>query len=143
MCPESKHLLRKFLICFGIASAIVFAVIWIKGFFTDSASVNLQILADAFFVSGILFTLFAGMLFVSGEGALLGIGFVLRNVVLTFIPWGRMKHEVYADYRERKLAAAKERKYNFVLITGLLFLAVGIILTVIWSSLYYGSPSVD
>ena len=83
---------------------IAFLVIWTKGFFTDRAAVNVQILADAFFVSGILMTLFAGMLYISGEGALLGIGFILRNVVLTFIPMGRMKHEKYADYRARKLS---------------------------------------
>ncbi len=141
MKPERNTLLRNFLICFGIASAIVFIVIWIKGFFTDSVATNLGILSDAFFVSGIMFILFGGMLFVSGEGALIGIGFVLRNVVLAFIPMGRAKHEVYADYRERKLAEAKDRKYNFVFITGLLFLAVGIIITVIWSS-FYNSPSV-
>ncbi|MBQ7363935.1 MAG: DUF3899 domain-containing protein [Clostridia bacterium] len=141
MKPENKSLLKKFLICFGIAAAIVFIVIWIKGFFTDNASSNIAILADAFFVSGILFTLFAGMLFVSGEGALIGIGFVLRNVLLAFIPMGRAKHELYADYRERKLGGAKQRKYNFVLITGLIFLSVGIIFTIIWSS-FYNSPSV-
>ncbi len=141
MKPENKSLLKRFLICFGIASAIAFAVICIKGFFTDSTTANIGILADAFFVSGILFTLFAGMLFVSGEGALVGVSFVLRNALLWFIPMGRAKHEVYAAYRERKLSQAKERKYNFVLITGLVFLAVGIILTVIWSSLV-GSPSV-
>lgn len=141
MKPERKTLLRNFLICFGIASLIVFIVIWIKGFFTDSIATNLGILSDAFFVSGIMFILFGGMLFVSGEGALIGIGFVLRNVVLAFVPMGRAKHEVYADYRERKLAERRDRKYNFVFITGLLFLVVGIILTVIWSS-FYNSPSV-
>ena len=141
MKPERKTLLRNFLISFGIASLIVFIVIWIKGFFTDSIATNLGILSDAFFVSGIMFILFGGMLFVSGEGALIGIGFVLRNVVLAFVPMGRAKHEVYADYRERKLAERRDRKYNFVFITGLLFLAVGIILTVNWSS-FYNSPSV-
>ena len=142
MEPRKKSLLKSFLISLGIASAIVFIVIWIKGFFTDSVSVNLQIWADAFFVSGILFTLFAGMLFVSGEGALIGIGFVLRNIVLAFIPMGRARHELYADYRERKLKEAKERKYNFVLIVGLAFLAIGLALTAIWDALYYNPPSV-
>lgn len=142
MEPQNKSLLRNFLICFGIASLIVFIVIWIKGFFTDSIAVNIQILSDAFFVSGIMFTLFAGMLFVSGEGALIGIGFVLRNIVLAFIPMGRAKHEVYADYRARKLSEAKERKYNFILIVGLAFLSIGIILTVIWYTNFYNSPSV-
>ena len=82
-------------------------------------------------------TLFAGMLFVSGEGALIGIGFVLRNVVLTFIPMGRAKQERYADYRARKLAEAKEKDNSSIWVTGLIFLAIGVILTVIWSETYY------
>ena len=116
---------------------IAFLVIWSKGFFTSSAAVNVQILSDAFFVAGILMTLFAGMLYVSSEGALIGIGFVLRNVVLAFIPMGRAKHEFYADYRARKLSEAKERDDRFVLWTGLFFLAIGIVLTVIWYTQFY------
>jgi len=139
--PENKSLLIKYIISFCVASLIAFIVIWIKDFFTDSVAVNVQILADAFFVSGILFTLFAGMLYVSGEGALLGIGFVLRNIVLAFIPMGRSKHEVYREYRERKLSEARRVKYSFVLVTGLVFLAVGLILNLVWYTNFY-HPSV-
>ena len=137
MKQENQVKLIKYAVCFGVEILIGFLVIWAKGFFTDSAAVNLQILADAFFVSGILMTLFAGLLFVSGEGALIGIGFVLRNVVLTFIPMGRAKHERYADYRARKLGEAKKQDNSSSLVTGLFFLTIGIILTVIWSVKFY------
>ena len=102
-----------------------------------SAAVNLQILSDAFFVSGILMTLFAGMMYVSGEGALIGIGFVLRNVVLAFIPMGRAKHEKYVDYRTRKMDEIKRNNDSCILVTGLIFLAIGIIFTVIWYLNFY------
>ena len=137
MKQENQVKLIKYAVCFGVEILIGFLVIWAKGFFTDSAAVNLQILADAFFVSGILMTLFAGLLFVSGEGALIGIGFVLRNVVLTFIPMGRAKHERYADYRARKLGEAKKQDNSSILVTGLFFLTIGIILTVILSVKFY------
>ncbi len=137
MKQENKVKLTKYAVCFGIEALIAFLVIWSKGFFTQSAAVNLQILADAFFVSGVLMTLFAGMLFVSGEGALVGIGFVLRNVVLAFIPMGRAKHERYADYRARKLSEAKKRENSSILVTGLFFLIIGVILTVIWYVKFY------
>ena len=137
MKQEKQVKLIKYAVCFGIEVVIAFLVIWSKGFFTDSAAVNLQILADAFFVAGILMTLFAGMLFVSGEGALIGIGFVLRNVVLAFIPLGRARHELYADYRKRKLSEAKKQNNSSILVPGLFFLFVGIILTVIWSVKFY------
>ena len=137
MEQETKKILRNYAICVGIEALIAFFVIWSKGFFTDSAAVNLQIWADAFFVSGILMTLFAGLMFVSREGALIGIGFVMRNVVLSFIPMGRMKHEKYADYRERKMTERKKYKISPVLVTGAAFLLTGIILTAIWYTVFY------
>ena len=108
MKQETKDTFIKYAVCIGIEALIAFLVIWSKGFLVHSAAVNIQILSDAFFVSGILMTLFAGMMYVSSEGALVGIGFVLRNVVLTFVPMGRARHERYADYRERKLSQIKK-----------------------------------
>ena len=138
MKKENKTLLTKYITCFVIASLITFIVFWIKGFFTNSVAVNVQILADGFFVSGILMTLFAGMMYISSEGALIGIGFVLRNVVLAFVPMGRAKHELYADYRARKLQEAKEKaKDKCILLIGLLFLFVGIVFNVIWYVNFY------
>lgn len=134
---ETKVTLTKYAICFGIEALIAFLVIWSKGFFTQSTAVNIQILSDAFFVSGVLMTLFAGMLYVSSEGALIGIGFVLRNAVLAFIPMGRAKHERYADYRERKLSEAKKKNDRCILVTGLFFLVIGIVFTVIWYVKFY------
>ena len=140
MKQETKVKLRNYGICVAIEVLIAFLVIWSKGFFTDRASVNVQILADAFFVSGIVMTLFAGMMYVSSEGALIGIGFILRNVVLFFVPMGRAKHELYADYRERKLKEAKKHDTRCILVTGLIFLFIGIALTVIWNVVFYNPP---
>ena len=140
MKQETKVKLRNYGICVAVEVLIAFLVIWSKGFFTDRASVNVQILADAFFVSGIVMTLFAGMMYVSSEGALIGIGFILRNVVLFFVPMGRTKHELYADYRERKLKETKKHDTRCILVTGLIFLFIGIALTVIWNVVFYNPP---
>ena len=137
MNQENKALLIKYIICFVIASLITVGVFWAKGFFVHSTAVNVQILADGFTVSGILVTLFAGMLFISGEGALLGIGFIAKSVILTFIPGGRMRHEKYADYRERKLQEMKKSTDHCILFTGLAFLIIGIIFNVIWYVNFY------
>ena len=137
MKQENKVTLRNYAICFGIETLIAFLVIWSKGFFTQSTAVNIQILSDAFFVSGILMTLFAGMMYVSGEGALIGIGFVLRNIVLAFTPMGRARHERYVDYRARKLSEAKKHNNRYIFVTGLIFLFIGIVFTVIWYAAFY------
>lgn len=138
MKPENKALLIKYAICFGVASLITLGVFWMKGFFTDNTGVNIQILSDGFFVSGIALTLVAGLLYISDEGALLAIGFLMRSVILTFIPMGRAKHEVYAKYRERKLAEKKNKSFDrCILVVGVIFLAVSVIFTIIWYTNYY------
>lgn len=140
MKEETKVTIRNYAICFVVEALIAFLVIWSKGFFTESASVNLQIWSDAFFVAGILMVLYAGFVYVSGEGALIGMKFFLRNIFLAFIPMGRAKYERYGDYRERMLAEGQKRQKSHILITGLVFLSVGIILTVIWYKKYYNLP---
>ena len=137
MKQETKETLRNYAICVGIEAVIAFLVIWSKGFFAHSAAVNIQILSDAFFVAGILMTLYAAMVYISDEGGLIGIGFVLRNAVLAFIPMGRARHEKYADYRARKMSQSKKHNNSYVLVTGLAFLFVGIVFTVIWYTVFY------
>ena len=134
---EKKPLLKKYIICFIIASLLTVGVFAIKGFFTDSIAVNIQILSDGFTVSGLMFLFFAGMMFVSGEGALIGVTFVFRNVVLWFVPGGRFRQETYRDYRERKISEAKKSGDHCVSLTGLLFFAIGVVFTVIWYTNFY------
>jgi polyferredoxin len=137
---EKRSILIKYGICFGVASLITLGVFWLKGFFTDSIGVNIQILSDGFFVSGILLLMYAGMMFISSEGALIGISFVLRNVVLSLIPMGRTKQEIYREYRERKLAEMQAKRTSgnhCVLVVGLVFLIISIIFTVIWYTNFY------
>ncbi len=140
MKDEKKKLLIKYAVCFGAAMLITLVVFAINGFFTDSAAVNIQILADGFSVSGLLLILFAGLMFAGGEGAFIGIGFVLRNVVLAFIPMGRRHHEFYAQYRERKLEKLKKQSDSCLFVTGLCFLVIGIIFFAIWYTKYYQMP---
>lgn len=137
MKQETKSLLIKYIVCFCVASLITFIVFWIKGFFTESTAVNIQILSDGFSIAGLVLTLFAGMMYVSGEGALIGIGFVMRNVVLAFIPMGRKRHETYKQYRERKLGTVKKSSDKCLLFTGLFFLLIGVAFTIIWYVKFY------
>ena len=137
MKQETKDALIKYGICIGVEALVAFLVIWSKGFFTQSAAVNIQILSDAFFVPGVLMTMFAGMAYIGSQGALVGISFVLRNAALTFIPMGRAKQERYADYRERKLRETKKRDNKAILVSGLIFLIIGAALTAIWYAAFY------
>lgn len=140
MRQELKAILIKYGVCFAIASLIAFVVFWIKGFFVHSLAVNIQILSDGFSVSGLLFLFFAGMMYISGEGALLGIGYVMQCVVQAFVPMGRKNHESYAQYRERKIGQIKKPGDNCILVTGLLFFVIGLTFTIIWYTKFYVAP---
>ena len=140
MKQENNSLLVKYIVCFGIASVITFIVFWVKGFFTESIAVNVQILSDGFVVSGVLMTVFATMMYISGEGALIGLGFIMHSIIQAFTPMGRKNHEFYAQYRERKLSEIKKPTDKCALLVGLLFLLVGIIFTVIWYVSFYNAP---
>ena len=129
--------MRNYGICIAVEAVLMFLVIWSKGFFAHTAAVNLQIVADAFFVAGILMTLFAGLMYVSGEGALVGVQYILRNAVLVFFPMGRARIEPYRDYRERKMEAIKRHNNACIIVTGLVFLFIGLVLTFIWYKKFY------
>ena len=132
---ETKATLKKYGICVGIELLIAFLVIWSKGFFAHSAAVNLQILADAFFVSGLLMTLFACLMYVSDEGIFIALGYVMKDALSFIFPRG--KHERYYDYRERKMSKAKKYEKKHIFVTGLTFLIIGIVLTAIWAAIFY------
>jgi hypothetical protein len=133
----NKSLLIKYAICVIVASLILGIVVWSKfnqaeDFELAAPSFIFQVLSDGFSVSGILLVLFSGLMFVSGEGALLGIGFVMRNVLLWFVPMGKMHQESYQQYRERKIGRTKKSGNGCILVTGLVFLLIGVIFTIIW-----------
>ncbi len=127
MKPKNKSVLTKYIICFCVASLMTVAVFAMRGFFNGDLTHNLIVLGDGFTVSGGLMLMFAGMMFISSEGALIGIGFVLRNAFLTFVPMGRAKQETYAQYRERKMSEVKKSSDHCLSVTGLVFFVIGLI----------------
>ena len=127
METEKKSLLTRYAVCFFIASLCVFTVFAIKGFFTSDLKHNMHVLSDAFFATGALFMLFYGLLFVSGEGMFLGVGYVLRTAFRALIPFSRIKHETYSQYRERKTGDKKGNKDSCIFFTGLFFFLISLI----------------
>lgn len=132
MGKDKKTLWKRYLTCFGVAIFIAFLVLFIKGFFKDTAKENMQILTDAFFTSGLLLVLFSGLMYVSGEGAFIGIGYALKRAVRMFIPTGNRHDETYAEYREKKTGGEKKTGDGCLFLTGVFFVLVSLIFFVIW-----------
>ena len=104
----------------------------IGGFNFDGVKTSMRLLHDSFFATGALMALFAGLLYASGEGAFLGIGYALKGAIRVFVPVWRKEHETYKEYRERKLAKPKAKGEGCIFFTGLFFIAISVIFLIIW-----------
>ena len=127
MNDDKKAILKKYLACFCVGVAITLFILALKGF-----SMEIGVLCDAFTTAGLLLILVAGLMFVSGEGVFLGIGYALGRAVRVFIPTVGRKEESYAKYRERKMEKPKPKGQGCIFFTGLFFFAIAIIFLIIW-----------
>ena len=126
MEQETKSRIIRYLICLAVGAGIVLTVFALKGFAMETKKETMQLLHDAFFSAGALMILFSGLLYVSGEGAFLGIGYALGRAVRALIPFSNKPHETYAQYRERKTGERKKSDHA-LLLTGLFFFVVSLI----------------
>ena len=117
-----KGKLAAYAICVAVAVGLLLLVLTIGGYWkAEDPMDRARILCDGFSVPGALLVLAAGILFASGQGAFNG---VLRSE--------------YVPYREfvKRRAKKKVTGYGCLFFVGLLFLIVGIVLTVRFNRLY-------
>ncbi len=139
MSEERTTVRRKvigYTVCglFGIVGFLL--ICWINDYWTlESDQERLRVLCDAFTVPGVLLVFGAGLIFAANKGAFYGVGYGLRTakeILLPFLP-----HE-YVKYRDY-IAQKKEKQvkgYRFIFISGMVFLAVGIVLLIRFNILY-------
>ena len=134
----SRFFSKSNLIKSGIASAvgILLAVAFIlsSNFGAESLMNRYKILCDAFTIPGVMMLMFAILLSVSNEGALDGVGYVVKQGLrmLTFRGLGTEK---YLDYVERR-REKRVKGYGFLYVVGAAFLAVALIFMALFYSLY-------
>ena len=89
----------KYSISFLIATGIFFLVISIRNIYstTDLQQIY-RYLSDGFIIPGVLFIAVGLLIFLSNEGALRGVGYVVKRAVLMLLPFLGAKHETYAEY---------------------------------------------
>lgn len=95
-----------------------------------------RVLCDAFTIPGLMAILVGALLWVSGEGALDGVGYVLSYAFHALLPGSAHKGERYTDYKERKHAGKKLSGYGFLFVVGLVFVAVALVFFALFYSVY-------
>lgn len=99
----------------------------------ESTKITMQILSDAFFVSGVILAGVGLIIFASNGGAFDMLGFA---VILFFNLFrkdvNKRKYKDFYEYREAK----KDRKHRmaFMLIVGLIFIAIAVIFLIVYSN---------
>ncbi len=92
---------------------------------------RIRVLSDAFFVPGMLVFLFGLLVWLSNDGALLGISYAISLVFKALIPGGQYSRESYGQYKARKQEGGKTH-FDFLLITGGIFLAIGAVFLILF-----------
>ncbi len=117
--------LRKYLITIiaGLAAAALIA--WAKDIFAQAEPAKVfHILCDAFFAVGTVITCAGLLVFSSNEGTFDMLVYGVSSFVDLFRTESKKKYETFFDYREAR--SDKKISFGFLLICGLLFLAVSL-----------------
>lgn len=119
--------LKKYLITLSIGFLAVFGIVWSKDVFSQTALVDVfHILCDGFFAIGVVITSAGLLIFSSNEGTFDALVYGLRSFFDMFRKQKTLKYDTFFDYRESR--ADKKLKFGFLLICGLILLAISLIM---------------
>ena len=130
---------------------MVFALIYdfsVGAFSQEDTGKMIGHLSGGFFLPGLLFTCFGGLVFAKRQGTFDGLSYGLRYTFNVFTPifWLNKeersgKFQKFADYKERKREKEKSSLNLSVpfFIVGITFLIIGIVLTVITNVFFPGT----
>lgn len=102
------------------------------------AAERYKILCDAFSIPGIMLTMIGALVFLSNEGAMDGISFLMGGLFKRLMPIGRWrdeKDETYAEHIARK-RANRVTGYGFVFVVGGAYLAVAAVFMILFYQVY-------
>ncbi|MBO4355807.1 MAG: DUF3899 domain-containing protein [Clostridia bacterium] len=135
---------KKTVLKYGIAvicgAALTAVMISLNNPFREETTADkFRFLCDAFSVPGILLICVGILVWLSGEGAFNGLGYLFRYLRRSLIPGGRTRypHETYYDYVQEK-SGKKGGGFGFLFIVGGAFLLVGLVFLVLFYKYYNG-----
>ena len=122
-------------ICLTVAIMYFFSHVSLDALGTMPAVDLMLVLCDAFFVPGTFMLMLGLLLWVAGEGALDGVGYLGSCLVKTLLPGKRGEFERYGEYVERKRGSRKGG-FGSLCVVGLIFLGIAAIFCAIFYMLY-------
>lgn len=128
-----KKIIIKYGISLVVGAALVLLFLDLNGFYVaETILEKYKLLADAFTIPGVVFIMVAALVWVSTTGFFDILSYALGRAFRALVPGGAARSpESYHDYKEKK-AEARFSGYSFILYTGIIFLVIGIVFTVLF-----------
>lgn len=131
-----KKKLLQYGICTILGAFIAYLVMDAEGAFLiwgETAEV-MSILCDAFFVPGILFTMFGALFWLANTGFFDAIGYAFRTAAHVILPFIHSECKTFYDYKEEKAEKRATTPY-FIFVVGACYLALSVIFLSFWLAL--------
>ncbi len=132
--------MKKKLLQYGISTAVGALIsVWVMyienlfGVEGYPAETVFTILADAFFVSGILLALFGALLWIATTGFFDGVSFAFRSAAHLFLPFLHLEKKSFYDYKTEKAGKRAPAQF-FLLIVGAGYLTLSGIFLILWAT---------
>ena len=123
--------INKYLITLGIGFALALYIAYSKDVFAQTElSKIFHILTDSFTLPAVLFTGIGALAFVSNEGGFDALSYGLTSFFDLFRKEKRNKYKTFYDYKVEK--AQKTISVNFILICGIIFMAIMLIMYLLY-----------
>lgn len=116
-----------------IFGAIIFFItISVRNIYTQTSIKEIyRYISDGFTIPGVIILCAGVLVFLSNQGAFMGVGYVVKHAVVMLIPFIKKKNESYQEYCEKKKAV---KGYLFLFIVGGIYLILGIIFIILYYS---------
>lgn len=125
------RLIYKYLITMAAGLAAVLMIILWKDIFAQTEAVRVyHILCDAFFAVGTVITCVGLLVFTTNEGVFHGVIYAFGSFINMFKKDMNVKNESYYDFKEAR--SSKKISFGFMLVVGLVFLAVSMIMLLLY-----------
>ena len=136
MKENKLKLVWKYLICFGVMGVFTVGMLISFGFsFTNDLIDIYRDLADAFTVPGLLAVLIGALVWVPTTGFFDALTFGVGILFKGLLPFKKgERFERFYDYKARK-DEKRFTGYGFIVISGAVYLAIGIVFTALFSKI--------
>ena len=126
-----KCIIIKYTICIVFNAATCIACLFLRKFTTLQAGTKEFYLAwcDSFTIPGLLSILFTALIFLVNQGSLTALGYMLKRLVKSLIPFSKKDNLTFYEYQQSR---KKLSGYLCLLWVGLVFFAVGMVFLVLF-----------